>query len=211
MHSGCRLPASAAAVRGAASWSRSSRGRMAGGRTSGSVLAVSTAISGRGACAGFPSSGRRDGQEPGFTWKNGVLPKTPCLAPKMTGQLITEKKWELLREHPVPSPSCLGCCHDLRRGGLPGGFVGRYSPGADGFRHRPGRSLGAELPRQAHGFEGVASVAIDLDSHRATVSESVDLPVRWRPYLQAALLAATSLPEVHHDSLPRVDELLWAR
>jgi hypothetical protein len=39
----------------------------------------------------LPGREGREGQEPSFTWKNGVLPKTPCLAPKMTGQLTTEK------------------------------------------------------------------------------------------------------------------------
>src|SRR6266568_5932021 len=54
-------------------------------------------------------------------------------------------------------------------------------------------------------------VAIDLDSQRSTVSKPVYLPVGGHLDLRAALLAATSLPQARHDSIPRVDELLWAR
>src|SRR5436305_3879366 len=75
----------------------------------------------------------------------------------------------------------------------------------------PSRPCDQQLLLQPHGFEGLGLVAIELDPHRETVSESVDQPVGWHLYLQAALLAATSLPEAHHDSLPRVDDLFWAR
>src|SRR5262249_45471946 len=61
---------------------------------------------------------------------------------------------------------------------------------------------------QPHGFEGLTLVFVDLDSGRATISESVDLPVRRHLYLDAAVLSATALTAAHDDGLPGVDELL---
>lgn len=71
--------------------------------------------------------GYLNGQEPGFTWKNQVLPETHGFDPVTSGKLIIDKQWAVLREHPVPYPSCLGGRHGFRRGGLSGRLLGRYA------------------------------------------------------------------------------------